>query len=143
MLCRRHAVAQKTEPNLFKDVGALIDDPAKFGQCTIDCAAEVLGVDAAAKAGVAASGLPVMSKRFVMEGATKGTSPASNFFRKLFGNLRLPFKLPAPTLKNGVMMSNKLSTVAGRAVPVVGTAALFPNARELDFCVATCVRPGE
>ena len=136
--------AQKTEPNLFKDVGALFDDPGKFAQCTIDCASEVLGVDTAAKAGVAASGLNVLPASGKPGGTTPGTSPASRFFRRIFGDLRFPGRVPAPTLKLGISARTiKVGTFAGRVVPIVGTASLFPDARALDQCVATCVRPGE
>jgi hypothetical protein len=135
---------QQTEPHLIKDIGALIEDPEKFAQCTIDCAAEALGVDTAAKAGVVASGLNVLPASGKPEGATPGTSLASRFFRGLFGDLSFPRRVPAPTLRLGISAKTaNVGAFAGRVVPVVGVASLFPDARALDQCVATCVRPGE
>ena len=111
---------QQTEPHLIKDIGALINDPAKFAQCTIDCASEVLDVNTAAKAGVAASGLNVLPADGKPGGTTPGTSPASKFFRKIFGNLRFPRRVPAPTLKQGISARTiKVGTFAGRVVPIV------------------------
>jgi len=133
---------EQTKPNLFKDIGALIDDPNKFGQCTIDCGSKVFGIDTAIKAGVAASGLNVIPVSGKLGGTTGGTSPASKLSRKIFGDFRFPIRLPAPTLKKGIFSkTNKVGTFAGRVVPIVGTMSLLPDARALDQCVATCVRP--
>jgi len=135
--------AQKTEPDLFKDVGALINDPAKFAQCTIDCTAEVLGVETVAAGVLSVSGQPIIPTRAKPKGATLGTSPASVASRKIFGNTRLPFKVPTPTRGSLKASTNRLGAVVGRAAPGVGHVLLFREARQLDFCVATCVRPGE
>ncbi|MDZ7871133.1 MAG: RHS repeat-associated core domain-containing protein [Rheinheimera sp.] len=135
---------KKTEPHLIKDIGALINNPGKFAQCTIDCFSQVADATTAAKAGVAASGINVLPTPGKPNGATPGTSPSSKFFRSLFGNAKFPVRVPAPTITQGLSAKTvNVGTFAGRVVPIVGIAALYPDARKVDICVATCVRPEE
>jgi len=129
---------------LIKDVGALIDDPGRFAQCTIDCASEVLGFDTAVKAGVAISGFNVLPASGKLGGAMKETFLVSRFFCGIFGDFYFPRQVSDPTLKRGISArAISVGAFAGRVVPIVGMASLFPDARALDQCVAICVRPGE
>lgn len=93
---------------------------------------------------MAASGINVLPAPGKPYGATTGTSPASKLFRWIFGDTKFPTRVPAPTITNAISAKTiKVGTFAGRVVPIVGTAALLPDARALDYCVATCLRPGE
>lgn len=94
--------------------------------------------------GAAASGANVLSTRTKPGGATQGTSPASKFFRGIFGGRKFSSSVRAPTLKLGLSAKTaSIGGAAGRWFPVLGTASLYPEARQMDFCMATCMRPGE
>lgn len=129
---------------MVKDIGALMTDPGRFAQCSIECAQVVLDAGTGAKAGVAASGAPVLRARGKLGGATRRTSIASRLFRALFRDRRFPRPVPAPTIGRGLgARTARVGAFAGRVVPIIGLASLFPDARALDQCVASCVRPSQ
>ncbi|WP_305802063.1 hypothetical protein, partial [Thiolapillus sp.] len=133
-----------TEPNLIKDIGALIDDPGRYFSCSLDCAKEIFDPGVGVKSSVAASGINMIPTRRKPGGTTKRTSLASKLSRSIFGKRRLPKPYPAPTQRLGISAKTiKVGTFAGRWIPILGTASLLPDARSMDYCVASCIRPGE
>ncbi|MFI8017695.1 STM2901 family protein [Serratia marcescens] len=68
--------------------------------------------------------------------ATPGTSRASTFARKQLRGYKLPF--PMPTIIGGpskmkVIMTRKLGTFVGRAIPVVGWAVLALDVTQIAW----------
>lgn len=135
---------QLTEPHLGKDLVSLISDPAQYAQCTVECAKQVFDGQMALKMGVVASGVNVLSTRTKPGGATQGTSLASKFFRSIFGTRKFSGSVRAPTLKLGLSAKTaSIGGAAGRWTSVLAVASLYPEARQMDFCMATCMRPDD
>ena len=101
------------------------------------CFAKVIGIETAAGTGIAASGLPIIPKRFTQPGTSGGTSIASAGLSKALPQ-RLPIRVPAPTLNRPSAMSNKLGRVLGRWIPGVGWILLTIDASELAACLEEC-----
>jgi RHS repeat-associated protein len=116
------------------------DEPStleKFGQCTVD----QLGLGELASVGTVAAGQPIPgTKPFVTPGSSKGTSAAGLVANRVFGNARLPTRLP--TIVGGPGTGRKLAVAgtksaarfAARAVPFVGWAFLAYDAGSIAFC---------
>jgi len=74
-------------------------------------------------------------------GATKGTSYASTYSRKLLKEIMLPFKLPtwihSPKPGNPFrikqLMTQRLATFAGRTIPVVGWVVLATDVAQISY----------
>ncbi len=131
---------QPRQPSLMRDIADLISNPGQYFSCSVGCASEIFGVDTASKAAVVASGFPVIPVGGKPANASKGTSVASAASRALFGDLRFPKRVPAPTLKLGVGSKTTIvGSFVGRWVPVAGLVALLPDARSLDQCIAGCL----
>jgi len=128
-------------PNLFADGAFLFQDPGLYFQCSAACGLEVAGFQTAAGGALAISGQNFIPTRRKPKGSTPGTSLTSLAARKVFGKTRLPFPLPAPTTNAPFAVSRNAGAVAGRAAPVVGYGILIYDARSVDFCVASCLRP--
>ncbi len=103
--------------------------------------------DIAAVAGIYSgkNDIPVTGK---FTGATPGTSVASLYSRRLFRNRIMPIKLPTwvgfpPDVKR--VMTYKLSTFAGRTIPLVGWIILSSDIALITFRTVnkynTIVRP--
>lgn len=77
------------------------------------------------------AGLNISSTRGKFAGATPGTSYASRGARKVFGNAKFPWGKELPSVIGGypprqlkIIMTRKVSTFVGRAIPVVGWVIL-------------------
>ncbi|MDR7342478.1 hypothetical protein J2X14_000866 [Pantoea alhagi] len=74
-------------------------------------------------------------------GATKGTSYASKYSRKLLKDIMLPFKLPTwihsptPTHPYRIkqIMTLKLATFTGRTIPVIGWLVLASDVAQITY----------
>jgi RHS repeat-associated protein len=104
-------------------------------ECVISCAATQLGFGTAVGGAAVVSGLPIVPTPGKFSGATAGTSIASLLLSRALPQ-RLPFGVPAPTLKNPLARSAVLGRVLGRWVPIVGTAVLANDAIQIGICVA-------
>ncbi len=100
-----------------------------------------LGLDELAAVGAVAAGQPIPgTKRFVTPGSSRGTSAAGLAANKVFGNARLPTRLP--TVVGGPGTGRALAVAgtkfaarfAGRAVPIVGWAFLAYDAGSIAYC---------
>jgi len=73
--------------------------------------------------------------------ATPGTSYASQYSRRLLKNIHLPFRLPtfvhSPVpgnqLRIKMLMTHKLATFTGRAIPVVGWVVLAADVAQISY----------
>jgi hypothetical protein len=83
-----------------------------------------------------AVGMPSELKPFTQTGATEGTSIASKAARQLFGSMKFPIHLPAPTYMNVGLTSRHIGTVVGRLVPP-GPVNGNETTHFLSFC---CIR---
>ncbi len=109
-----------------------------FGECLANCIAKELGLDSAAAAATAASGLPVIPKpRGGFAGSSSRTSIASSGLSKVFPQ-RLPFSLPAPTLNNPLARTRVVGRFIGRWIPGVGWALLAYDAISIAKCTSEC-----
>jgi RHS repeat-associated protein len=83
--------------------------------------------------GMMAAGAPISgSKRFVIQGAAKGTNYAGIFARAALQKLRLPkklpFRIPTPVGYTGTMRkTNDLERIIGRYAPVPSVANQYRN----------------
>jgi RHS repeat-associated protein len=105
------------------------------------CAAEQLGLDTLAAAGAAASGANILSTRGKFAGAIPGTSPASRTASAIFGNARLPVRVPTIvgnplTLSMRIRAASSVARIVGRSVPVVGWGFLAYDGIMIARCVA-------
>jgi RHS repeat-associated protein len=105
------------------------------------CALRQLGLDDIADTAAAASGLNVLETRGKFEGATKGTSIASRASSAVFGQTKLPFRVPtivfpAP-FRAAIRLTPSVARIVGRGVPVVGAALLIYDAARIAQCVAS------
>jgi hypothetical protein len=110
-------------------------------RCSIECAEELLGFQTVIGAGLSVAGQPFLPTRGKFRGATLGTSPASVAARNVFGDARSPVPLPAPTRNAPFATTYRYGVAAGRAAPLIGYVIIFSDARSLDYCVASCLRP--
>ena len=110
-----------------------------FGQCLAECTAEQFGIRTLVGLGAGVSGLPVIPKRFVLKGATGGTSVASWGLSKLLP-LKLPVRIPAPTLRYITSSSKILGRVLGRWIPIVGWGLVAYDAISIGICVNDCMK---
>jgi hypothetical protein len=93
--------------------------------------ADQLGVDDFGAIVAIVAGLNIASTRGKFAGATPGTSYASKGARKVFGNAKFPWGKELPSIVGGypphklkILMTHKVSTFVGRAIPVVGWVIL-------------------
>jgi RHS repeat-associated protein len=107
------------------------------------CASDQLGLSDALAIAAVAAGQPIPgSKRFVIEGSSKGTSLASKAASGIFGNTQLPFRMP--TIVGGpgtgralaIAGTKSVARFAGRAVPIIGWAILAYDAASIALCTA-------
>jgi hypothetical protein len=112
----------------------------KYGKKALDCAASYYGLGFLTGAGAAAAGANVVTTGGKFAGATPGTSLASIYAGKIFGNAKLPLRLPTltgfPGIGNGwrVSATESAARFAGRAVPVLGYALMAYDAYEIGSC---------
>ena len=102
--------------------------------------ANQLGVDDFASIVAIVSGMNTLSTRGKFAGATPGTSLASKGARKLLRNTKFPWGIELPTIVGGyspgslkVIMTRKLSTFVGRAIPVVGWVILANDIAQITY----------
>jgi RHS repeat-associated protein len=89
--------------------------------------------------GLGIGGLPLISTRVKPGGATTGTSPISKGLAIGLGNTRLPWRLPAPTLKLGTKAKTAvLGRLLGRWIPLVGWGLLSYDITTISICVKKC-----
>ncbi|MGD8163395.1 STM2901 family protein [Pantoea sp. FN0307] len=87
------------------------------------------------------SGANQVSVTGKFKGATKGTSYASQYSRKMLKNIMLPFKLPtwihSPTPQNPFrikkIMTMRLATFTGRTIPVIGWLVLATDVAQIAY----------
>lgn len=86
------------------------------------------------------AGLNILSTRGKFANATPGTSYASREVRKIIGNAQFPWGLELPTLVGGylprklkIIMTHKISTFTGRAIPVVGWVILSNDVAKIVY----------
>ncbi|MGE9553670.1 STM2901 family protein [Erwinia amylovora] len=106
--------------------------------------AEQLGVDDFAAIVAILAGRNNLPTRTKPRDAIEGTSPASRGARRLIGTKKFPWGLKLPTVVGGyppstlrVRMTRKISTFAGRAIPVVGWLLLSRDVSEITFYTIT------
>jgi len=102
--------------------------------------ADQLGVDDFAAIVAVVSGMNILGTRGKFAGATPGTSLASRGARKVFGNAKFPWGKQLPSIVGGypphklrIIMTHKISTFVGRAVPVVGWIILTKDVADITF----------
>jgi hypothetical protein len=104
------------------------------------CAADQFGLTTLLGGGSVAAGQPVRgTKRFVTPGSSSGTSLAGLAANKLFGNARLPGRLPTvvggtPGSRLRIAYTKSAARFAGRAVPVLGWALLAYDVASIGYC---------
>ncbi|BBF68396.1 hypothetical protein SBA_ch1_05960 [Sphingomonas bisphenolicum] len=107
-----------------------------------DCAGDQLGLTALGIGG-AGSGANALPTRGKFAGATPGTSLASRAASAVFGDAKLPFRVPTLTgfplvgRGVGVKFTSSIARVAGRGVPVLGWALLAYDAASIAVCTAS------
>ena len=109
----------------------------KLGECT----SEQFGLDELAAAGAVLAGQPIPgTKPFVTPGSSKGTSAAGLAANRVFGNRKLPTRLPTivggpGTGRNLAVAGTKsVARFGARAVPIVGWALLVYDAGSIALC---------
>lgn len=102
--------------------------------------ANQLGVDDFAAIIAIVSGMNILTTRGKFARATPGTSFASRGARKAFGNAKFPWGRELPSIVGGypphklkVIMTHKISTFVGRAMPVVGWIILANDVTQITF----------
>ncbi len=109
-------------------------DAGLYFHFLLENAAEQFGIKDLAAMAMVVSGLPILEKRFIMEGASGGTSIASKYLSKIPG--RSPFGLPSitgsPKALGGrgmrIALTKSIGRFAGRAVPILGWGILAYDA---------------
>jgi RHS repeat-associated protein len=112
-------------------------DAERLAKALAECTTEHFGLNSLLGLMGLRLGQPTRPKVGAM-GSIPGTSRASELSRGIFGNAKLPFKLPAPTfssLRTLTITSARVGTVVGRAVPVVGAAMVTYDAVSIGNCV--------
>ncbi|URQ61365.1 hypothetical protein LQ939_03125 [Pantoea alhagi] len=86
------------------------------------------------------TGLNILSTRGKFANATPGTSLASRGARKVFGNAPFPWGLELPSVVGGypphrlkILMTHKIGTFVGRAIPIVGWVILASDVSVITF----------
>ncbi|MGD8108739.1 STM2901 family protein [Pantoea sp. FN0302] len=86
------------------------------------------------------TGLNILSIRGKFANATPGTSFASRGARKVFGNAQFPWGLELPSVVGGypphrlkILMTHKIGTFVGRAIPIVGWVILASDVSVITF----------
>ncbi|MGD8165553.1 STM2901 family protein [Pantoea sp. FN0307] len=86
------------------------------------------------------TGLNILSTRGKFANATPGTSLASRGARKVFGNAQFPWGLELPSVVGGypphrlkILMTHKIGTFVGRAIPIVGWVILASDVSVITF----------
>ena len=106
------------------------------------CTANQLGLTALGIGG-AASGANVLPTRGKFSGATPRTSVASTAASAVFGDAKLPVRVPTltgfPLVGEGVAVrfTSSVARVAGRGVTVLGWALLAYDIGSIAYCTAT------
>ncbi|REF44518.1 STM2901 family protein [Serratia ficaria] len=102
--------------------------------------AEQLGVDDFGAIVAIVSGLNVSKTRGKFRGNIEDTSYASRGARKVFGKKNFPGNVKLPSVVGGyplstmrVILTRKMGTFVGRAVPVVGWIILAKDVTEISF----------
>ncbi|AXF75581.1 hypothetical protein LU604_14305 [Erwinia tracheiphila] len=102
--------------------------------------AKQLGVDDFGAIVAIVSGLNIVSTRGKFADATPGTSYASIGARKVFRNAKFPWGKELPSIIGGypphklkIIMTHKVSTFVGRAIPVVGWVILSSDLFHITF----------
>ncbi|KGT95648.1 membrane protein [Erwinia typographi] len=106
--------------------------------------AEQVGVDDFAAIAAIVSGLNILSTRGKFAGATPGTSIASRGARRVFPKAKFPWGVELPTVIGGypprtlrVIMTHRVSTFIGRAIPVVGWVLLSKDVAQITYRTIT------
>lgn len=98
-----------------------------------------------AKDVIAGAAVYAGSNQLVVSGkpgdATPGTSYASRYSRQLLKNIHLPFRLPtfihSPAAGNPLrikmLMTQKLATFTGRAIPIMGWVVLAADVAQISY----------
>ncbi|HLL30427.1 MAG TPA: RHS repeat-associated core domain-containing protein [Allosphingosinicella sp.] len=116
---------------------------ASLAKRAADCALDQFGVSELIAAGAVAAGQPIPgSKPWVTPGSSRGTSVAGMAADKVFGDARLPRRLP--TIVGGpgtgralaIASTKSVARFAGRAVPIVGWAWLAYDVVSIAVCTA-------
>jgi hypothetical protein len=112
---------------------------SKLGQC----ASDQLGITDLLALGAIAAGQPIPgTKPFVTPGSSRGTSMAGKGADWIFGDARLPTRLPSIVGGPGtgrrlaIRGTKSVARFAGRAVPIVGWAILAYDAASIAVCTA-------
>lgn len=102
--------------------------------------AEQLGIDDFGAIVAIVSGLNISKTRGKFRGNIADTSYASRGARKVFGNKTFPGNVKLPTVVGGyppstmrIILTRKMGTFVGRAVPVVGWIILAKDVTEISF----------
>ncbi|AQT63655.1 hypothetical protein B0W01_06625 [Serratia marcescens] len=102
--------------------------------------AEQLGVDDFGAIVAIVSGLNISKTRGKFRGNIADTSYASRGARKAFGNKTFPGNLKLPSVVGGyppstmkIILTRKIGTFVGRAIPVVGWIILAKDVTEIAF----------
>ncbi|MBM5812408.1 MAG: hypothetical protein FJ191_10660 [Gammaproteobacteria bacterium] len=109
---------------------------------TTRCASAQLGLDEMVAAGAAVSGFNVLETRGKFAEAQRGTSIASRVASAVFGQTRLPFRVPTIvgnplTLNAGIRATSSVARIVGRGIPVIGWGVLAYDAAKIAQCVAS------
>ncbi|MBJ2067198.1 STM2901 family protein [Serratia odorifera] len=102
--------------------------------------AEQLGIDDFGVIVAIVSGFNVSETRGKFRGNIPNTSYASRSARKVFGNKTFPGNVKLPSVVGGyppstirIILTRKMGTFVGRAVPVVGWIILAKDLTEISF----------
>ncbi|WP_313683902.1 STM2901 family protein [Pantoea sp.] len=102
--------------------------------------ADQLGVDDFGAIVAIVAGLNIAPTRGKFAGATPGTSYASKGARKVFGKAKFPWGKELPSIVGGyppyklkIIMTHKVCTFVGRAIPVVGWVILSYDLFQITF----------
>jgi len=136
----------------LREVKEFQKDPACFvsrKHCEAKCSGQFFSgaANTATAIGTAlwASGQPIIPKPVVLGGSSTHTSLASQFFKNLFPDARLPGRWPAPTSKAPLAQTTRLSTFLGRATPIAGgviagAGILIGGSLQHSTCVEACLK---
>jgi RHS repeat-associated protein len=114
-------------------------NPPAVDPCIAACVSKhILGITVSTT--VIVSGPPVLKKKFITPGSTKGTSIAGKVTDAVLGDLKLPTSLP--TVSGGccpkIAYTRSASRFVARWVPIVGWVTLTVDISGLAGCICGC-----
>lgn len=136
----------------LREVKEFQKDPACFvsrKHCEAKCSGQFFrgAANTATAIGTAlwAAGQPIVPKPVVLGNSSPRTSIASEFFKNLFPDTKLPGRWPAPTARAPLAQTTRLSTFLGRATPiaggvVAGAGILLGGSLAQSNCVEACLK---